>query len=276
VASRVVKIANFAVGRGQPLFLVAGPCVIESRDLCLRVAEAMKETCARLGIPYIFKASYDKANRTSARSFRGPGLEKGLRILEEVRRRLDVPLLSDVHLPEQCEPAAQVLDVLQVPAFLCRQTDLVVAAAKAGKPLNIKKAQFMAPEDMGNVCNKARAAGNGQIILTERGTAFGYHRLINDMRAIPRMQALGCPVLFDGTHSVQEPGGQGDRSGGEREMIIPLSLAAVAAGADGLFLEVHPEPEKALSDAASMLPLSAVAALLEKARRIREIVAATR
>jgi 2-dehydro-3-deoxyphosphooctonate aldolase (KDO 8-P synthase) len=270
--NRTVTIRDIRVGEGQPLFLIAGPCVIESRDLCLRIAEAMKKTCGGLGVPYIFKASFDKANRTSAASFRGPGLEAGLKILEEVRRRFDVPILSDVHLPDQCAPAAQVLDVLQVPAFLCRQTDLVIAAAKAGKPVNYKKAQFMAPEDMGNVCAKARAAGNDRILLTDRGTMFGYHRLVNDMRGIPRMQALGCPVVFDATHSVQEPGGKGDSSGGEREMVLPLALAAVAAGADGLFLEVHPKPDKALSDAASMLPLSAVEDLLGKAVRIRNIV----
>jgi 2-dehydro-3-deoxyphosphooctonate aldolase (KDO 8-P synthase) len=272
LAKRVVEIGGLRAGEGQEMLLVAGPCVIESPDLCFRIAEALKKTCAKLGIPCVFKASFDKANRTAATSFRGPGLEAGLRTLEEVRRRFEMPVLSDVHLSEQCAPAAQALDALQIPAFLCRQTDLVVAAARAGKPLNIKKAQFLAPEDMGQVCAKARAAGNDRLLLTERGTAFGYHRLINDMTAIPRMQTLGCPVLFDGTHSVQQPGGQGDRSGGERAMAVPLSLAAMAAGADGLFLEVHPEPEKALSDAACMLPLSAIAPLLEKARRIREIV----
>jgi len=272
LAGRIVEIGGLRAGEGQEMLLVAGPCVIESPELCFRIAEALKKICARLGVPCVFKASFDKANRTAAASFRGPGLDAGLRTLEEVRRRFELPVLSDVHLAEQCAPAAQALDALQIPAFLCRQTDLVVAAARAGKPLNIKKAQFLAPEDMGQVCAKARAAGNDRLLLTERGTAFGYHRLINDMTAIPRMQALGCPVLFDGTHSVQQPGGQGDRSGGERAMAVPLSLAAMAAGADGLFLEVHPEPEKALSDAACMLPLSAVEPLLQKAQRIREIV----
>ncbi len=271
MAERTVKVGELFIGEGQELALMAGPCVIESRDICFHVAEAMKGLCARLGIPYIFKASYDKANRTAINSFRGPGLQEGLRILEEVKRRFELPVMSDVHLPQECAAAAEVLDLLQIPAFLCRQTDLVVAAAKTGKPLNIKKAQFMAPEDMGNVCNKARAAGNARVILTERGTSFGYHRLITDMRAIPRMQSLGCPVIFDGTHSVQEPGGKGDRSGGDRSMVSPLCLAAVAAGADGLFLEVHPEPEKALSDAASMLPLSGVPELLSRARAIRHL-----
>ena len=267
-----VEIGDIRVGAARPLVLVAGPCVIESRDLCLRIAEEVSDLCKRLEIPYIFKASYDKANRTSVNSFRGPGQEEGLKILAEVRGQLGMPVLSDVHLPDECAPAAEALDVLQIPAFLCRQTDLITAAAKTGKPLNIKKAQFMAPEDMANACGKARVVGNDRVLLTERGTAFGYRRLVNDMRSIPRMQALGCPVLFDGTHSVQEPGGQGDKSGGEREMIIPLTLAAMAAGADGLFLEVHPEPDKALCDAASMLPLTALEALLVKAKRIREVV----
>ena len=272
MAKHLVEIGDIRLGASQPLVLVAGPCVIESRDLCLRVGEEVSGLCKRLEIPYIFKASYDKANRTSANSYRGPGQEEGLKILAEVRDRMGVPVLSDVHLPAECAPAAEVLDVLQVPAFLCRQTDLVTAAAKTGKPLNIKKAQFMAPEDMANTCDKARAVGNDNVILTERGTAFGYRRLVNDMRAIPRMQALGCPVLFDGTHSVQEPGGQGTRSGGEREMVVPLTLAGTAAGADGLFLEVHPDPDKALCDAASMLPLSILEGLLVKVKRIREAI----
>lgn len=269
---RLVTVGDVRLGAGRRLVLVAGPCVIESRDLCFTVAERVKGICTRLDIPCIFKASYDKANRTSGGSFRGPGIEEGLRILEDIRRSFEVPVLSDVHLPEQCRPAADVLDVLQIPAFLSRQTDLITAAAAIGKPLNIKKAQFMAPEDMAHVCAKAKAAGNEQIILTERGTSFGYHELVNDMRAIPRMQALGCPVLFDGTHSTQEPGARGDRSGGESAMAVPLSLAAVAAGADGLFLETHPMPEKALSDAATMLPISALEGLLQKAARIREVV----
>ena len=267
-----VSIAGLSLGRQRPLMLVAGPCVIESRDLCLQIAETVKKLCAQLELPYVFKASYDKANRTSAESFRGPGQEEGLRILEDVRKQVGVPILSDVHQPSECAAAAEVLDMLQIPAFLCRQTDLVTAAAQTGKPLNIKKAQFMAPEDMGQVCAKARRAGNNQIVLTERGTSFGYHRLVSDMRSIPRMQALDCPVLFDATHSVQEPGGQGNESGGEREMVIPLSLAATAAGADGLFLEVHPEPEKALSDAACMLSLTSLPNLLAKAKRIRETI----
>ncbi len=274
MSNRIVNIGAVALGEGRPLVLVAGPCVIESRELCLQIAEAVRDTCADLGMPYVFKASFDKANRTSIASFRGPGMAEGLEILADVRQRVGVPVLSDVHLPEQCQAAAEVLDVLQVPAFLCRQTDLIVAAARTGKPINVKKGQCMAPQDMANVRAKAEAAGNKRVILTERGTSFGYHRLVNDMRAIPLMQSLGCPVLFDGTHSVQAPGGAGDRSGGERDMVSTLALAAVAAGADGLFLEVHPEPDRALSDAATMLPLDALAPLLEKAARIREIVLA--
>jgi 2-dehydro-3-deoxyphosphooctonate aldolase (KDO 8-P synthase) len=272
LGARQVDISGLIVGEGRPLFLIAGPCVMESRDLCFRIAEQAKAVCDALNVPFIFKASFDKANRTSAASFRGPGLEEGLKTMSDVRKEFGVPVLSDVHLPDQCAPAAEVLDVLQVPAFLCRQTDLLVAAARTGKPLNIKKAQFLAPEDMGNVCDKARSEGNDKLLLTERGTSFGYHRLVNDMRAIPKMQALGCPVVFDGTHSVQEPGGQGDRTGGERAMVAALTLAAVAAGADGLFLEIHPDPDKALSDAASMLPLVQLKPLLERAVRIREIV----
>ena len=271
--ARSVDLGGLTIGAGAPLMVVAGPCVIESRDLCFSIAEGMKRICMAAGLPYVFKASYDKANRTSAASFRGPGIDEGLRILADVRGEFDVPVLSDVHQPGECAPAGQVLDALQIPAFLCRQTDLVVAAAETGKPLNIKKAQFMAPQDMANVRAKAYAAGNEQVILTERGTSFGYHCLVSDMRAIPRMQALGAPVLFDATHSVQEPGGQGERSGGDRTMATPLALAAVAAGADGLFLEVHPDPEAGLSDAATMLPLDEVEALLTKARRIHEVVA---
>jgi len=268
VAERVVKIGAVRVGEKQPPALIAGPCVIESAELCFRIAEQAEAVCRRVGVPYIFKASYDKANRTSVESFRGPGLEAGLRVLEEVRRRFGVPVVSDVHRPEECGAAGEVLDVLQIPAFLCRQTDLVLAAARTGRPLNIKKAQFMAPEDMGPVAAKAASAGRGGVMLTERGTSFGYHRLISDMRAIPRMQSLGFPVIFDATHSVQEPGGRGDRSGGEREMVETLALSAAAAGADGLFVEVHPTPERALSDAASMLALERLEGLLRKAQGV--------
>jgi len=271
---RVARIRELALGEGLPLLLVAGPCVIESRELCLRIAEQIKSACAAAQVPCVFKASFDKANRTSIESYRGPGLEEGLRILEEVRAAVDVPVLSDVHLPDQCQAAGEALDALQIPAFLSRQTDLITAAARTGKAINIKKAQFMAPDDMAHPCAKAEAAGNNNLILTDRGTSFGYHQLVSDMRCIPRMQALGRPVLFDATHSVQLPGGQGKSSGGCREMAIPLALAAVAAGADGLFLEVHPDPDKGLSDAATMLPLDQLPEILAKARKIREIILA--
>lgn len=270
---RTVQIGGVEIGAALPLALIAGPCVIESRDICLVIADGIREVCESLQLPCVFKASFDKANRSSIQSFRGPGLDEGLRILEEVREQTGLPILSDVHLPDQCQSAADVLDALQIPAFLARQTDLVVAAARTGKPVNVKKAQFMAPEDMANICEKARSVGNERILLTERGTAFGYHRLINDMRAIPAMQALGCPVVFDATHSVQAPGAAGTHSGGDRTMVRPLSLAAVAVGADALFLEVHPQPETALSDAATMLPLNELDAVLKPAAAIRTIVA---
>lgn len=265
-----VRVGSIAIGQGCPLVLVAGPCVIESVELCLEVAETLHKVTARLGLPFIFKASYDKANRSSVASFRGPGLERGLAVLARVKAEVGVPVLSDIHLPAEAGPAAAVLDVLQIPAFLSRQTDLIQAAARTGKPLNIKKGQFLAPWDMRLAVEKAEAAGNDQVILTERGTAFGYNNLVSDLRSIPLMQRLGCPVLFDATHSVMLPGAAGDRSGGERELAPVLAQAAVAAGCDGVFLEVHPEPERGLSDAATMLPLAHVPALLERLLRIRE------
>lgn len=268
----VVRVGDIAIGRGQPLVLVAGPCVIESEDLCLEVAGRLREVTGELGIPFIFKASYDKANRSSAASFRGPGLERGLEVLARVRAEVGVAVLSDIHEPAQAAPAASVLDVLQIPAFLCRQTDLIQAAARTGKPVNIKKGQFMAPWDMRLAVQKAEAVGNPRVILTERGTTFGYNNLVSDLRAIPLMQALGCPVLFDATHSVMLPGGAGERSGGDRKMAPVLARAAVAAGCDGVFIEVHPRPEEALSDAATMLPLGEVRPLLETLLRIREAV----
>ena len=243
------------IGPEARLVLVAGPCVIESRDLCFRVAEFVKELTHRLGVGFVFKASFDKANRTSVKSFRGPGLEEGLKILQEVRREFSVPVVSDIHLPQQAAPAAQVLDVLQIPAFLARQTDLVLAAAHTQKPIQVKKGQFMAPPDMKNVVEKIKAQGNDQIILVERGSSFGYNRLVCDMTGIAQMRQLGYPVVMDATHSTQQPGGLGTASGGAPEMAGLLARAAVAAGADGLFLETHPEPNQALSDAASMLPL---------------------
>jgi len=272
-SARVVRVGDIAIGQGQALALIAGPCVIESREMCLRAAGRLNEIAADAGLPLIFKASYDKANRTSIRSFRGPGLERGLDILREVRERTGVPVLSDVHTPEQASVAAQVLDVLQVPAFLCRQTDLLVAAAETGKPLNIKKGQFMAPWDMAHVVDKVRSTGNVNCLLTERGTCFGYNNLVSDMRAIPVMQRLGCPVVFDATHSTQLPGAQGAASGGDREMAVPLALAAVAAGCDALFIETHEDPDSARSDAATMLPFDRLPSLLRMAKRIHDLLA---
>jgi len=267
-----VRVGGVSIGRNHPLVVVAGPCVIETEELCLEVARVLREVTADLGLPYIFKASYDKANRSSGASFRGPGLKRGLEVLARVKEEVGVPVLSDVHLPGEARPAAAVLDVLQIPAFLCRQTDLIQAAARTGRPLNIKKGQFMAPWDMRLVVEKARAVGNDRVILTERGSCFGYNNLVTDLRAIPVMQGLGCPVLFDATHSVMLPGAAGDRSGGHREMAPVLARAAVAAGCDGVFLEVHPEPERGLSDAATMLRLAEVRGLLEVLVRVREAV----
>ncbi len=255
------------------LFLLAGPCVIESETLCLRVAESLRRTCERLDLPFVFKASFDKANRSSARSFRGPGLEAGLRVLAKVRGRVGVPVLTDVHTEAQAAAAADVVDILQIPAFLCRQTDLVVAAARTGRIVNLKKAQFLAPEDMGNVAAKAVAAGNRHLLLTERGSTFGYHNLVADMRAIPTMQALGFPVVFDATHSVQLPGAGGDRSGGQREFAPLLARCAVAAGVDGIFCETHPDPDRALSDGPNMIPLRQMPRLLETLLRVRAALA---
>ena len=263
----VTQVANVEIGRGRPLVLIAGPCVIESRDHTLRMAEGIARITRRLEIPFIFKASYDKANRTSVDSFRGPGLDEGLRILAEVRRELDTPVLSDVHAPEQAGPAGEVLDCLQVPAFLCRQTDLLLAAAKAGKAVNVKKGQFMSPEEMANVVGKMTSTGNENVLLTERGTFFGYNRLVNDFTGIRRMQAF-APVVMDATHSCQLPGGAGSQSGGLREFVEPLALAGVAAGANALFLEVHDDPERARSDPATVYPLDRLESLLACCLRI--------
>jgi 2-dehydro-3-deoxyphosphooctonate aldolase (KDO 8-P synthase) len=246
----------------RQLTLIAGPCVIESEALCLKVARALQKTCARLGVTYVFKASFDKANRTSAQSFRGPGLEAGLRSLQRVRDKLGVPVLTDIHTEAQAEAAAQVVDILQIPAFLCRQTDLIAAAAATGRIVNLKKGQFLAPQDMGQVVAKARSFGARRLVLTDRGASFGYNNLVADMRAIPILQGFGCPVIFDATHSVQLPGGAGDKSGGQREFAPILARAAVAAGADGIFIETHPDPERALSDGPNMIPLAQMPRLL--------------
>jgi 2-dehydro-3-deoxyphosphooctonate aldolase (KDO 8-P synthase) len=254
------------------LGLIAGPCVIESERLCLRIAASLQKTCEKLGVPYIFKASYDKANRSSAKSFRGPGLEAGLEILEKVRAKLGVPVLTDVHTEAQAALAGEVVDVLQIPAFLCRQTDLIEAAALTGKIVNIKKGQFLAPEQMGNVVSKAVAAGAKRLLLTERGSSFGYHNLVADMRSIPMMQSFGFPVIFDATHSVQLPGGQGDKSGGQREFAPVLARAGVAAGAEGVFIETHPEPDQALSDGPNMIPLSEMPKLIAGLLKVHHAV----
>jgi 2-dehydro-3-deoxyphosphooctonate aldolase (KDO 8-P synthase) len=238
------------------LSLIAGPCVLESEALCLEVGRNLRRLCARLGICFVFKASFDKANRSSGTAPRGPGLDAGLAALERLRAKLDVPVLTDVHTEAQATAAGQVVDVLQIPAFLCRQTDLIEAAVRTGKIVNVKKGQFLAPQDMGNVVRKARAFGGRRLLLTERGTCFGYNNLVADLRAIPILQSLGCPVIFDATHSVQLPGGGGDRSSGQREFAPVLARAALAAGADGLFIETHPDPDQALSDGPNMIPLA--------------------
>ncbi len=264
-----VSIGPVRCGAGRPLVFIAGPCVIESHDLTLQIADALARVAAELRVPLIFKASFDKANRTSNKSFRGPGLERGLHTLAAVRARTGLPLTTDVHEECQVGPVAEVCDLIQIPAFLARQTDLVQAAAKTGRAVNVKKGQFMAPWDMKNVVAKVREAGGDRLLLTERGTTFGYGMLVNDMRAIPWMQDLGCPVIFDATHSVQMPGSLGEATGGDRRMIPYLARAAVACGCDGIFLETHPRPEEALSDGPNMLPLSDVPEFLRACLAIR-------
>ena len=261
-----MKLTNFEVGIDKPIFLIAGPCVAESEALCLDVAGRMKEICAALGVPYIFKASYDKANRSSGKSFRGHGMDAGLKMLEAVKQQLGVPVLTDVHTEEEIPAVASVVDVLQTPAFLYRQTDFIHAVAASGKPVNIKKGQFLAPADMKNVVNKAREANGGadNIMVCERGASFGYNNLVSDMRSLAIMRETGCPVVFDATHSVQLPGGQGTASGGQREFVPLLARAAVAAGVAGLFMETHPDPAQALSDGPNAWPLPKMKALLEQ------------
>ena len=266
-----VLVGEVSIGCGK-IVLIAGPCVIESESVCMKIAEELKSITQQIEIPFIFKASYDKANRTSHNSFRGPGLERGLRILEKVKTEFAIPVLSDVHCREEVESAACVLDILQIPAFLCRQTDLVVSAAKTGKPVNIKKAQFIAPWDVENVLEKIKSCGNENIVITERGTCFGYNNLVVDMRTFTQLRKFGYPVIFDATHSVQLPGGRGSESGGEREFVVPLSRAAIGAGCDGLFLEVHPNPDEALCDGPNMLPLGELRNLLEQVMAIDTIV----
>jgi len=268
--SNPVPIGPVLCGRGQPLAFLAGPCVLESESLAFEVADRLADLAARLKLPLVYKASFDKANRTSLDSFRGPGLEAGLELLARVKQRTSLPVMTDIHEPRQAQAAAEVCDLLQIPAFLARQTDLVVAAARTGRPVNVKKAQFMAPWDMGHVVKKIESCGNTQVILTERGSTFGYGRLVNDMRAIPIMQETGCPVVFDATHSVQFPSAEAGRSGGQREMVPFLARAAVACGCDGVFLEVHPRPEQALSDGPNMVRLDDLPPLIQSLLRIRE------
>jgi 2-dehydro-3-deoxyphosphooctonate aldolase (KDO 8-P synthase) len=254
------------------MVLIAGPCVIESKELCFRVASFLKKTCTRLGISFVFKASYDKANRTSAKSFRGPGLDSGLEILARVRQKFQVPILTDVHSESQTARAAEVADILQIPAFLCRQSDLIAAAVQTGKIVNIKKGQFLSPLEMGQVVDKAKQAGGKQLLVTERGTTFGYNNLVADMRSMPIMRAFGFPVIFDATHSVQLPGGGGDKSSGQRQFAPVLARAALAAGADGIFLETHPQPARALSDGPNMIPLDEIPALLSSLLKVYSAV----
>jgi 2-dehydro-3-deoxyphosphooctonate aldolase (KDO 8-P synthase) len=270
-----MKLGDFEVGLHRPLFLIAGPCVIESRELVLRTAERLREICRRVGVPLVFKASFDKANRSSGESFRGLGMDEGLAILAEVRRELGLPVLTDVHEADQAAPVAAVVDVLQTPAFLCRQTDFIRAVAGAGKPVNIKKGQFLAPAEMQNVVVKARqASGTDNILVCERGYAFGYNNLVSDMRSLALMRATGCPVVFDATHSVQLPGGQGSASGGQREFVPVLARAAVAAGVAGVFMETHPDPARALSDGPNAWPLDLMQPLLEVLKALDTLVKA--
>jgi 2-dehydro-3-deoxyphosphooctonate aldolase (KDO 8-P synthase) len=265
-----VPIGNAVCGPGQPLLWILGPCVIESHDLTLRIADTLRDLAERLRLPLVFKASFDKANRTSGKSFRGPGLHEGLKTLDAVKRRTGLPVTTDVHETQQVTAVAEVCDLIQVPAFLARQTDLILAAGRTGRAVNVKKGQFMAPWDMRHVVTKMAEAGNRRLLLTERGSTFGYNTLVSDMRSIPWMQDLGCPVIFDATHSVQMPGAQGDRSGGDRRMVPHLARAAVACGCDGLFMETHPRPDEALSDGPNMVPLDQLPELVRCCLRLRE------
>jgi 2-dehydro-3-deoxyphosphooctonate aldolase (KDO 8-P synthase) len=275
---REVRVGDVRIGGGRPLVLIGGPCAIENEKHAIMTAERLAAIAAARGVPFIYKSSYDKANRSSLNGYRGPGLAEGLKILRRVRESVGVPVLSDIHQISEAAPAAEVLDVLQIPAFLCRQTDLILAAARTGKPVNVKKGQFMAPGDMSNVIDKVRSTGNEDVLLTERGTSFGYHNLVVDMRGLADMRALGAPVIFDATHAVQLPGGQGDRSGGERKYVPALARAAVAFGVDALFMEMHEDPDRTLSDGRplsdgpNMLRIDDLAPLLESLTAIERAV----
>ena len=267
----MLKLNNFEIGSNK-LTILAGPCAIESMDILKQTAETLKQVCAELDINYVFKSSFDKANRSSINSYRGVGIEKGLEMLAQIKKEFEVPIVTDIHLPEQAEPVAEVADILQIPAFLCRQTDLLVAAAKTGKIVNIKKGQFLAPQQMKSLVKKVEDSGNHNIMLTDRGVSFGYNNLVVDFRAIPIMKEFGYPVVFDATHSVQMPGSNGDSTGGDRRFVPTLANAAMAAGADVLFFEIHPEPDKALCDGANMLALSDAKKVFEKCKAIFELV----
>ena len=269
-----MKLTNFDVGIDKPLFLIAGPCVIESEGMTLNIAEKLKKICVDLNIPFIFKSSFDKANRSSNNTFRGFGMEEGLRILEKVKKEFEVPVLTDIHTTEQVKPVSEIVDVLQTPAFLCRQTDFIVSVAKSGKPVNIKKGQFLAPNDMMQVVKKAKDANGNKdnIMVCERGVSFGYNTLVSDMRSLSIMRETNCPVVFDATHSVQQPGGKGDRSGGQSEYVPLLARGAVASGVSGIFMETHPNPDEALSDGPNAVPLNQMSELLEVLKEIDNLV----
>ncbi|MCA1958063.1 MAG: 3-deoxy-8-phosphooctulonate synthase [Nitrospira sp.] len=266
--AHLVEIGSITVGPGRPPFLIAGPCVIESEQLAMETAGRVAEIARSLGMPYVFKSSFDKANRTSISSFRGPGLEKGLAVLARVKAEIGVPVLTDVHTEQQATEAGTIVDVLQIPAFLCRQTDLLIAAANTGKTVNVKKGQFLSPAEMENVVKKVEECGSRRLLLTERGSSFGYNNLVVDMRSFPIMRRFGYPVVFDATHSVQLPGGGGTKSSGQREFVEPLACAAAGAGVDGFFMEVHPDPDRALSDGPNMVPLHQLKTLLERVLRV--------
>lgn len=270
--TREINIGNVKIGGGNTPIIIAGPCVIEGEDITFETVKRLKEICDGLGLPLLFKSSYDKANRTSISSYRGPGLDRGLRILADVRAKFDIPVLADVHSITEIKPASEVLDVLQIPAFLCRQTDLILAASKTGKPVNVKKGQFLAPWDVKNIIDKFTSTGNHNLFITERGTSFGYNNLVVDFRGVPIMRSFGYPIVFDVTHSLQLPGGQGSCSGGQREFAEPLARAAVAVGVDGLFMEVHPEPEKALCDGPNMIELDELKKMLSRIKKIDSIL----
>lgn len=277
MADATVKIdqpgnMSFRVGDGQPLLFIGGPCALESEELALQIATTMKELCQKYGFNYVFKASFDKANRTSITSYRGPGMVSGLETLRKIRETVGVSVISDIHEPSQAEAAAEVLDIIQIPAFLCRQTDLLVSVSKTGKPINLKKGQFVSPWDMKNAVNKIREGGPSPVMLVERGASFGYNNLVVDMRGFPVMKSFGCPVIFDATHSVQLPGGAGGSSGGQREFVEPLTRAAVAAGVDGVFMEIHPNPDKAMCDGPNSMALDKIEPVLSAIARIRQAV----